>query len=510
MRRLPRSKPQSSAFAASALALSRGCATCSPRSTASCARTHESRTLSDARALIQQELAAALAADALAPCRKVIVELARAWTTRADVVADLDAELTQAARRSKSWLASRGPTTSNGLTATAPMLARSRLPRSSPPPTLSTSTEPVCAAGFERDQFRDLHASATPGPARVEQLAEHSTASIAPSIVRGRWSANAAGSSRTTRLAAPTAPSALARATARPARGYPSSISQRRRCRRSSRRALAATLAADADARVRRSRRARHLAAAEQGALVDRVLGQVIGSHDGKLFRSFAQSLTLDGLLAVANSHLEELAPRYQLERVPEARSRAPGDRSRPRRRGRSVQSLSGGESFLVSLALALGLSSMSAHDVRVRTLLIDEGFGTLDPATLDSALAVLDALQATGRQVGIISHVPALVERVGAHVRVIRRRRRPERGHRRGRDATCSWPHAGDMHVHTSRRRSWALSQYLHPHEQRLDCRTRVHHADSLRNRTSRRAAGGVEHPGIDVVDPARPPAQP
>jgi exonuclease SbcC len=67
----------------------------------------------------------------------------------------------------------------------------------------------------------------------------------------------------------------------------------------------------------------------------------------------------------------------------------------------------------------ALGLSSMSAHDVRVRTLLIDEGFGTLDPATLDTALAVLDALQATGRRVGVMSHVPALLERVGAHVRV-------------------------------------------------------------------------------------------
>jgi exonuclease SbcC len=183
--------------------------------------------------------------------------------------------------------------------------------------------------------------------------------------------------------------------------------------------ALAALLAADADARVRRQAALAQLAAAEHDAEIDRVLGEVIGSHDGKLFRSFAQSLTLDGLLAVANSHLEELAPRYQLERVPkhdlelQVIDRDLGDEIR------SVQSLSGGESFLVSLALALGLSSMSAHDVRVRTLLIDEGFGTLDPATLDSALAVLDALQATGRQVGVISHVPALVERVGAHIRV-------------------------------------------------------------------------------------------
>ncbi len=183
--------------------------------------------------------------------------------------------------------------------------------------------------------------------------------------------------------------------------------------------ALAASLAADSDARGRRDVALAAFAAAERAAEIDRVLGQMIGSHDGKLFRSFAQSLTLDGLLAVANSHLEELAPRYQLERVPkhdlelQVIDRDLGSEVR------SVQSLSGGESFLVSLALALGLSSMSAHDVRVRTLLIDEGFGTLDPTTLDSALAVLDALQATGRQVGIISHVPALVERVGAHVRV-------------------------------------------------------------------------------------------
>jgi len=185
---------------------------------------------------------------------------------------------------------------------------------------------------------------------------------------------------------------------------------------------LTATLAADAAARARRAEALAGVAADEASAEVDRILGDVIGSHDGKLFRSFAQSLTLDSLLAVANTHLEELAPRYQLERVPrhdlelQVIDRDLGSEIR------SVQSLSGGESFLVSLALALGLSSMSAHDVRVRTLLIDEGFGTLDPATLDSALSVLDALQATGRQVGVISHVPALVERVGAHVRVVQR----------------------------------------------------------------------------------------
>lgn len=183
-----------------------------------------------------------------------------------------------------------------------------------------------------------------------------------------------------------------------------------------------AVLAADDDARRRRTEALSKVSADEQRVEIDRVLGAAIGSHDGKLFRSFAQSLTLDALLAVANAHLEELAPRYQLERIPRHDLEIQIIDRDLGAEVRSVQSLSGGESFLVSLALALGLSSMSAHDVRVRTLLIDEGFGTLDPTSLDSALGVLDALQATGRQIGVISHVPALIERVGAHVRVVQR----------------------------------------------------------------------------------------
>jgi exonuclease SbcC len=83
----------------------------------------------------------------------------------------------------------------------------------------------------------------------------------------------------------------------------------------------------------------------------------------------------------------------------------------------RSVHSLSGGESFLVSLALALGLASLSSNKTQVESLFIDEGFGSLDPETLDIAIASLDTLQALGRKVGIISHVPILVERIGAKV---------------------------------------------------------------------------------------------
>jgi DNA repair protein SbcC/Rad50 len=148
-------------------------------------------------------------------------------------------------------------------------------------------------------------------------------------------------------------------------------------------------------------------------------LRELIGSADGSKFRSFAQSLTLDALLAHANRHLDDLARRYALERVPgsdlelQVIDREMGDEVRP------VHSLSGGESFLVSLALALALASLSSHRTQVESLFIDEGFGSLDPDTLDTAVASLDALQSLGRKVGVISHVPALVERIGVQVRV-------------------------------------------------------------------------------------------
>ncbi|MCO4743916.1 MAG: AAA family ATPase [Proteobacteria bacterium] len=148
-------------------------------------------------------------------------------------------------------------------------------------------------------------------------------------------------------------------------------------------------------------------------------LNDLIGSADGSKLRKFAQSLTLDSLLAHANAHLSELAPRYHLQRVPsedleiQVLDTEMGDDVRP------VTSLSGGESFLVSLALALGLSSLAARDVRIDSLFIDEGFGTLDHQTLQLVLDTLDTLQATGRKVGIISHVSGIAERVGYRIDV-------------------------------------------------------------------------------------------
>lgn len=157
-----------------------------------------------------------------------------------------------------------------------------------------------------------------------------------------------------------------------------------------------------------------------------RTMNDLIGSADGKKFRVFAQSLTLERLIAVANRHLGELARRYRLARVPGhdldlmVIDHDMGDEVR------GVKSLSGGESFLVSLALALGLASLSTEEAgaagagSVESLFIDEGFGTLDPQTLEEVLATLDALHATGRTIGLISHVPGLAERIGAQIRVV------------------------------------------------------------------------------------------
>ncbi|AJR09754.1 exonuclease SbcC [Photobacterium gaetbulicola] len=148
-------------------------------------------------------------------------------------------------------------------------------------------------------------------------------------------------------------------------------------------------------------------------------MSELIGSATGNKFRTLAQGLTLQQLVMLANQHLHDLAPRYALQPVPNSPlalqvvDHDMGDEVR------SVESLSGGESFLVSLALALALASLAADTRQLGSLFIDEGFGTLDPDSLEMALACLDALQADGRQIGVISHVGTLVERIGVQVAV-------------------------------------------------------------------------------------------
>jgi len=151
-------------------------------------------------------------------------------------------------------------------------------------------------------------------------------------------------------------------------------------------------------------------------------MNELIGSADGKKFRNYAQQFTLDVLLGYANSHLGQLAKRYRLERVAAASGPSLGLLVRDQDMGgeiRSVNSLSGGESFLVSLALALGLASLSSNRVRVESLFIDEGFGSLDSETLRVAMDALDGLQSMGRKVGVISHVQEMTERIATRILV-------------------------------------------------------------------------------------------
>jgi DNA repair protein SbcC/Rad50 len=167
------------------------------------------------------------------------------------------------------------------------------------------------------------------------------------------------------------------------------------------------------------------LAQIEEQAAIERrwaSLNELIGSADGKKFRNYAQQFTLEVLLGYANAHLNHLARRYQLERIDNPNNPSLGLMVRDQDMGgelRSVHSLSGGESFLVSLALALGLASLSSNRVRVESLFIDEGFGSLDTETLRVAMDALDGLQAMGRKVGVISHVQEMTERIATKILV-------------------------------------------------------------------------------------------
>lgn len=149
----------------------------------------------------------------------------------------------------------------------------------------------------------------------------------------------------------------------------------------------------------------------------------LIGKGSGKAFQEFAQILNLRELIGKANAHLRDLSDRYRLEIATSKEGDAAlGFTVRDAWQAdteRTLSTLSGGETFLVSLALALGLAGFRQSRMPIETLLLDEGFGTLDRDTLDVAMSAIERLQTHGTQVGIISHVEALQERVAARVRV-------------------------------------------------------------------------------------------
>jgi exonuclease SbcC len=148
----------------------------------------------------------------------------------------------------------------------------------------------------------------------------------------------------------------------------------------------------------------------------------LIGSANGDKFRRFAQGLTLDNLVHLANKQLDRIHGRYLLKRKEEqglaltVLDTWQGDVER------DTKTLSGGESFLVSLALALALSDLVSHKTSIDSLFLDEGFGTLDAETLDIALDALDNLNASGKMIGVISHIEAMKERIPTQLRVTKK----------------------------------------------------------------------------------------
>lgn len=151
-------------------------------------------------------------------------------------------------------------------------------------------------------------------------------------------------------------------------------------------------------------------------------LNKLIGSGDGKKYRNFAQALTFEYLIGLSNIQLQKMSDRYILKRI--------GDTANPfdlsvidkfqNSEERTAQNLSGGEKFIVSLSLALGLANMVSKNMTIDTMFIDEGFGTLDSDYLDVALNALSNLQNEGKVIGVISHLTELKERIATHIEVV------------------------------------------------------------------------------------------
>jgi exonuclease SbcC len=175
----------------------------------------------------------------------------------------------------------------------------------------------------------------------------------------------------------------------------------------------------DEENRVRQQALMQEIKACEAQAEDWGYLNSLIGSKEGDKFRKFAQGLTLDNLVWLANNQLNRLHGRYLLQRKDNEALELQVVDTWQADAVRDTRTLSGGESFLVSLALALALSDLVSHKTRIDSLFLDEGFGTLDAQTLDTALDALDTLNASGKTIGVISHVEAMKERIPVQIKV-------------------------------------------------------------------------------------------
>jgi exonuclease SbcC len=150
-------------------------------------------------------------------------------------------------------------------------------------------------------------------------------------------------------------------------------------------------------------------------------MNALIGDASGKKFSNFVQDLTLKQLIEYGNERLKGFSDRYLLEVENEAENLKVIDTYMGNTQ-RAVSSLSGGETFKLSLALAFGLSDLAAKNVNIESLFIDEGFGTLDPESLDQAITILENMQnTTNKSIGIISHVGELKDRIGTKIKLVR-----------------------------------------------------------------------------------------
>ncbi len=183
--------------------------------------------------------------------------------------------------------------------------------------------------------------------------------------------------------------------------------------------ALRHDLAQDTQNRANYARQAAVLQAEETRLVVWTRLQGLIGSYDGRKFRRFAQGISLDVLVRHANRHLTRLTDRYQIRRHAGEELDLEMEDLYQAGALRPTASLSGGESFLASLALALGLADLAGRNTRIDSLFIDEGFGSLDSDSLDVAISALESLRQDSKMVGVISHVPLLKERIATCIQV-------------------------------------------------------------------------------------------
>ena len=151
-------------------------------------------------------------------------------------------------------------------------------------------------------------------------------------------------------------------------------------------------------------------------------LFQLIGNSKDA-FNIYVQRITLQNLLELANIHLYQLNKRYSLKME---KTYKKGEELNfnlidlyQTNQSRLVETSSGGEKFIISLALALGLSDLASKNVKIDSLFIDEGFGTLDNNTLETVISTLETLQSSGKMIGIISHVENLKERIPTQIQI-------------------------------------------------------------------------------------------